>query len=753
MWYVLRTASRSDADFVSSATQVLHATARMLLVAIAVTFLCWHFFSVATWPAERYWQSWVVLLILGPASLLCLWMIPRWFLAAQSLWLLALTAAITLAMYVLQEPFVAFLYALIPLIAVVTIGWPGGLFAQAVVVATAVWFTAGPGMPLLLVPVATSVVAGGLICALLGWAATHALITVVQWSLFSFEQAREVLEEARDQRLELKEVQRDLIRANAELARLTDRLTVLQQVADEARRAKEDFVAKVSHELRTPLNMIIGFSEMITASPKVYGSDLPPTLLTDVAAIQRNSEHLARLVDDVLDLSQVEAGRMAVTKEWGSLPEIVGDAALAVRALFEAKGLALEVQMAPDLPPVFCDTTRIREVLINLLSNAGRFTDRGGVTVQAWIDGQEVVVSVTDTGAGIRLEDQTRVFEPFQQADSSIRRRQGGTGLGLSISKRFVEMHEGRMWLESELDVGTTVFFTLPLRHPGSAEGAFEGWQRWFNPYDPYEYRMRSGRSKAPPPEIVPRLVLLEKGRALQRLLVRYFGDVELVCVPDIESACSELERSPAQALIVNAASYAQGSAIADKLSALPYGTPAFVCSIAGEESASQDLGIHRYLVKPVTRDTLLDALGGLGSEIGSVLLVDDQIEVLQLFSRMLASSERGYRLVRAKSGKRALQLLRQRKPDVMILDLFMPGMDGFQVLQAKQQDPEIRDIPVVVVSAQDPVGQPIVSSGLQVVRGEGLSISDLMACIHTLSQLLSPAGRPDRALSETSVA
>ncbi len=753
MWYVLRTSTKSGADFISSATELLHTTARTLIAAIVFTFLCWHFVSVATWPAAQNWQSWAVLLILGPASILALWAMPRWFLGSQVLWLAALMAGITLSAYVFQEPFVAFLYALIPLIAVVTIGWPGGLLAEGAIIALVVWLLRAPTVPALSLAQALSVGAGGVICGLLGWAATHALVTVVQWSLFSFEQAREVLEEARDQRLELKEVQRDLILANEELARLTDRLTVLQQVADEARRAKEDFVANVSHELRTPLNMIIGFSEMITASPRIYGAELPPTLLTDVAAIQRNSEHLAKLVDDVLDLSQVEAGSMALTKEWGSLPEIVGDAALAVRALFEAKGLALEVEMAPDLPPVFCDTTRIREVLINLLSNAGRFTDHGGVRIRAWVEAEDVVLSVRDTGPGIRPGDQKRIFEPFQQADSSIRRSHGGTGLGLSISKRFVEMHEGRMWLESELDVGTTVFFALPLRQPSAAGGATQGWQRWFNPYDAYEYRVRSGRSKAPPPAIVPRLVLLERGHVLRRLLARYFGEVELIGVPDVESAWTELERSPAQALIVNAASYAEGSAIAGKLGVLPYGTPAFVCSIAGEESASQDLGISRYLVKPVTREALLAALGELGSEIGSVLLVDDEIEVLQLFSRMLASSDRGYRLVRARNGKRGLQLLRQRKPDVMILDLFMPGMDGFQVLQAKRQDLEIRDIPVVVVSAQDPVGQPIVSSGLQVVRGEGLSISDLVACIHALSQILSLSGKRDRALPETSVA
>jgi signal transduction histidine kinase/CheY-like chemotaxis protein len=680
-------------------------------------------------------------------------MIPRQFLGAQVLWLAALTGAITLGVHVFQEPFVAFSYALVPLIAVVTIGWPAGLLAEGAVVALVTWLAVGPAASDLSVAQALSITAAGIICGLLGWAATYALVTVVQWSLYSFEQARKALEEARDQRLELKEVQRDLIRANEELARLTDRLAILQQAADEARRAKEEFVANVSHELRTPLNMIIGFSEMITAAPRVYGSDLSPTLLTDVAAIQRNSEHLSKLVDDVLDLSQVEAGRMALSKEWSSLSQIIDDALLAVRALFEAKGLLLENEAPPDLPQVFCDVTRVREVLINLLSNAGRFTDRGGVRIKAWTEGQEVVVSVSDTGPGIRAEDQARVFEPFQQADSSIRRRHGGTGLGLSISKRFVEMHDGRMWLESEFGVGTTVSFALPLSWPAPVEGTSQAWQRWFGPYDEYAYRARSDRSRALPPMPAPRLVLVERGSVLRRLFARYFGDVELVSVPNIEDGRDELRRSPAQALIVNAASCAEGTAIGDELGTLPYDTPAFVCWIPGEEATRSESGIVRYLVKPVTREVLSSTLEDLDKKIKTVLLVDDEVEILQLFSRMLSSTERGYRVVRAKSGRRALQLLRERRPDVVVLDLFMPDMDGFQVLQAKSEDPDVRDIPVVIVSAQDPIGQPIVSRGLHIVRGNGLSVSDLMACIQAITRIFSLPGKHDRALPETPAA
>ena len=600
-------------------------------------------------------------------------------------------------------------------------------------------------MPYLTTTYSLGIIAGGAFTGLLGWTATHTLLTVTQWYLFSFQQARQKMEEAREQRVELKQTQEDLIQANRELARLSDRLKAMYQIANEARQAKEEFVANVSHELRTPLNMIIGFSEMITQSPQVYADSLPPALLADIAAIQRNSQHLARLVDDVLDLSQVEAGRMALSKEWTSLAEILDEAVLVVRALFESKGLYLEKEVSADLPPMFCDSTRIRQVVINLLSNAGRFTERGGVRVRAWCEKDDIVVSVADTGPGIALEDQEKLFEPFQQLDGSIRRPTDGSGLGLSISKRFVEMHEGKMWLESEVGVGTTFYFSLPLETPlPAALTGDDDLGRWLSPYSEYEYKARTGRSKAPAPTLVPRFVLLEREDTLLRLFSRYVDGIEITSVQDIEGVMGELSRSPARALLVNAPPFEETPAPMDQLTNLPYDTPAITCWVPGEDEASKRLGVVRYLVKPVTRETLLSTLEELGEDMKSVLLVDDEPEVLQLFARMLSSAERNYRILQATNGQWALSLLRERQPDVMLLDLIMPGVDGFQVLWEKSRDSTIREIPVVVISARDPSGEPIVSDTLTVTRGGGLSVRDILACIQAVSEVLAPSVQSD---------
>jgi signal transduction histidine kinase/CheY-like chemotaxis protein len=677
------------------------------------------------------------------ASACALWLLPKRFLVAQVVWQVGLAASILLAIDLFQRPEIATLYALLPLMAAATVGWSAGLLSEGLVVVL-VWRLWDGGLaPSLSAVHGLVIITAGALAGMLGWATIRAFLAVTEWTLFRSEHDRQRLDEALDQRIQLKQVQEDLLQANQELARLSDRLKVMQRVAEEARQAKEQFVANVSHELRTPLNMIIGFSELIGQSPQVYGGGLPSALLADIAAIRRNSQHLAKLVDDVLDLSQVEAGRMAISKEWALVQTIVDAAALAVRALFQSKGLYLETVVPPDLPPVFCDGTRIRQVVINLLSNAGRFTEQGGVRVEARYAADSVIVNVADTGPGIAPEDQAKLFEPFQQLDSSIRRRHGGSGLGLSISRRFIEMHGGKMWLESEVGVGTTFYFSLPveLSAPAALERRDEV-MRWFHPYQQYEPRTR--RSKAPVPVVPPRFVVVEEGETLHQLFRRYMDDVQVVSTPDVERAVNELSRSPAQALIVNAPSSGD-RALQGWLRDLPYGTPGMHCWVPGEDEAARRLGVVRYLVKPVTREILLSTLLGLDGKVSSVLLVDDEPEVLQLFRRILSTAPSEYQVLQAQSGRRALSLLRQRQPDVMLLDLIMPRMDGFQVLQAKSEDPSIREIPVVVVSSRDPVGGHIASDALTVTRGGGLPVSDLLTCIRAVSEILCPSAQHDR--------
>ena len=574
------------------------------------------------------------------------------------------------------------------------------------------------------------------------WVSIRFAETATHWSWTSYVRMRDLLEESRTRQLHLKEVQQDLNQANTELARVSDRLRAMNRIAEDARRAKEEFVANVSHELRTPLNMIIGFSEIITQSPRLYQRDLPSQLLADLEVIQRNARHLANLVDDVLDLSRAEAGRMALTREMVTMGEVIEVALATVRPLFETKGLSLSMDVPADLPPVYCDKTRIRQVIINLLSNAGRFTERGGACVAARQDGPSVIITVSDTGPGIPKADQERIFEPFEQYDGGTAQRYGGSGLGLAISRRFVEMHGGRMWVESEPGQGSAFSAMLPLgvtAHTHANEAV-----RWFSPYQPYEPRARPWQ--APQPVVKPRLVVLDQAETLQQILARYEPDAEVTATQTVEQAVEEARRLPASALLVNDlnAPPAWPSALAQ--APLPYRTPIIRCAIPDRQEAADHLGVRAYLLKPIQREALLSALEQISPPARSVLLVDDNEEALQLFARILSSAERPYDIYRASSGARALALLHSRRPDAMLLDLVMPEMDGYEVLRLKQQDESIRDIPVIAISALDTAPGGYATAYISATRGGGINLQEFLRAARALTAILAPADASDVA-------
>jgi len=486
--------------------------------------------------------------------------------------------------------------------------------------------------------------------------------------------------------------------------------------------------------------MIIGFSEMMTQTPYLYGGTLPSALLADITVIPRNSQHLSSLVDDILDLSKAEAGRVALARERVGVAELVDAAVATVQPLFSSRGLFLRIEVATDLPKLYCDATRIRQVILNLLSNAGRFTRRGGVVLRAHQDQGALVCSVQDTGPGIEPDELERIFEPFHQAGQN-RSEEVGSGLGLSISRMFVSLHGGRMWAESILGEGTTFFFRLPfapLQRVADTDVS-----RWFGPYME-EHGTRLGASPAPHPAPPLRLVTLESGQALSALLSRYADDVEVATTHNLDQALHELNREPATALLVNDAIVQQAVVQIPQLARLPYGTPAIVCWLPGDMETREELGITRYLTKPIRRDELLDAILGLECRVRSILVVDDDTEAVQLLARMLASADESYQVLRATDGRRALQLLRTREPDLLLLDLYMPDMSGYQLLEEKRDSPAISEIPVFVVSAHAQDLSPRRGNSVGLVLRDQLSVDDLLMALQIVSRRYAVRRSPD---------
>jgi len=246
-----------------------------------------------------------------------------------------------------------------------------------------------------------------------------------------------------------------------ENVRLFEEIQDKSRQVEEASKHKSQFLANMSHELRTPLNAILGYTELIIDG--IYG-EAPEKMRTVMERVQSNGKHLLGLINDVLDLSKIEAGQLVLSIQDYSIKDVVHGVYSAVEPLASGKKLAFKIDVPANLPPARGDDRRLTQVLLNLVGNAIKFTDAGEVAVKAAASNGAYTISVRDTGPGIAAADQAKIFDEFQQADSTQTKAKGGTGLGLSIAKRIIEMHGGRLWVESSLGAGSTFSFTVPLR-------------------------------------------------------------------------------------------------------------------------------------------------------------------------------------------------------------------------------------------------------------------------------------------------
>jgi signal transduction histidine kinase len=254
---------------------------------------------------------------------------------------------------------------------------------------------------------------------------------------------------------------------NSQLEQAVADLVISQQQTENARAAavqanrfKTEFINNMSHELRTPLNAVINFTRIVMDG---HVGAVTPEQKQYLTYVHDSGQHLLGLINDILDLAKIEAGRMDLVREHTDLESLMKGVMSTAVGLTRSKGLALKTEFEPGLPHMMIDARRIRQVMLNLISNAAKFTEKGGLTLRVRRDGEAILVSLQDTGVGIKQEDIAKVFEEFRQIDNPLQEAAGGTGLGMAISRRFVQLHGGDMWVESTIDVGTTVFFTLPL--------------------------------------------------------------------------------------------------------------------------------------------------------------------------------------------------------------------------------------------------------------------------------------------------
>ena len=579
-------------------------------------------------------------------------------LAARWLLLAGATAILVASMWLLPAPWLPMLALPIIFTGSMLVGG-SELGAAAVTLATASWLNQGWQRHYDLVAL-TAVLALSVVLARL---AVYTLYEALQWAWTMQQRADELLEQTREHRAELARTLKSLELAYAVQSRTQQDLVFARRKAEEAQRLKERFAANVSHELRTPLNIILGFSELMALSPEIYGLvDWPPALRRDVHQIYHSSSHLLAMIDDILDLSHFEVAGFTLHREPTSPDVLVREVVEIAGDLFRDRPVRLEVDLEPELPCLDLDRTRLRQVLLNLLSNARRFTERGQVRLTARQAGGEVVISVSDTGPGIPADRLQFIFDEFYQVDASLSRKHGGTGLGLAICKQFVEIHGGRIWVESQEGEGSAFFVGLPIPGQTAAatylSGAYHG-------VDPVA--AAAG----------PSVLLVDPDPAVGALLGRRLEHYEMIMASDAASAMRHLEEFRPRAVILNSAPGAEPLHLPE----LPASVPVIQCSLPSQAWLTADLPVVASLNKPVTADRLVPELKKLNGA-NDILVVDDDRGFVQLVHRMLEGGGQ-YHVRHAYDGERGLAAMAGQRPDVVLLDLMMPQMDGFELLQA----------------------------------------------------------------------
>jgi CheY-like chemotaxis protein len=513
---------------------------------------------------------------------------------------------------------------------------------------------------------------------------------------------------------------------------MNKRLAAAQMVAEEARKAKAAFVANVSHEFRTPLNMIIGLSDLLIETPHVYGSQLPPLLLEDLEIVQRNSQHLLSMVNDVLDLSQIEADRLALHRDRVNLAELVEKSVAVVHPLLVKKQVKMQIDLPPDLPEVYCDGTRVRQVLVNLLSNAARHTEGGSVRVEVNHNDYAVTVCVRDTGPGIPPDEAAHIFEPFYRGTFGARRNESGSGLGLSISHQFIQMHKGEMWLKSRMGEGSAFFFSLPLQPIPQVTGSAERWL-----LEEWRWHERAHPADMDSEPVKPRVLICDANPDLQAAFARFDDQVVYDRVESLAEAVEEIGRIPAQRLIVNAASPRLLMALMNGAQQIWPDLPVIGCCLTPKLGHALAAGAAGQLLKPITHADLNAIVDQISPLPRTILVVDDDADARRLFSRMLTAAHPQVQVVTASTGAEAIEKMHSNAPDLVLLDIMLPDMDGWQVLATKMESEAIRLIPTFLLSAQDPNSEPLATSIIAVGMGETIPFHKLMHCAEIIPLLL----------------
>ncbi|MHC4729219.1 MAG: CHASE domain-containing protein [Planctomycetota bacterium] len=449
--------------------------------------------------------------------------------------------------------------------------------------------------------------------------------------------------------------------------------------AETANQAKSRFLANMSHELRTPLNAIIGYSEMLEDDAKDEGHE---QYVMDLRKIHGAGKHLLQLINEVLDLSKVEAGHVELFTEPVAVATLASEIAETVRPLIEERNNELELQVADDVGVIEIDLTRLRQILLNLLSNAAKFTEKGSIHVKAERQADWIVFRVRDTGIGMTPDQRERIFDPFAQADSSTTRKYGGSGLGLAICRQYCRIMDGEIAVESTPGKGSTFTVRLP-------------------------YMEAEIETAAPAPARSGDTVLvIDDNPMVHELITRILTPAGFRVVPVTSGEQGlrlALSEQPLAIILDVMMPAMDGWEVLAKLKADPElaAIPVIMQTMIEDQKRGYALGATDYIVKPIDRERLVATLKSCtGQAPGSVLVIEDDVDTREMVCRGLRRA--GWATHEAANGRVALERMRAEMPDAILLDLMMPEMNGFRFLDEVRAEEAWKAVPIIVITAKE---------------------------------------------------
>jgi len=494
------------------------------------------------------------------------------------------------------------------------------------------------------------------------------------------------LEELRARQAELAQLNRELDETNrgvvALYAELNDKADFLQRASE----LKSHFLSNMSHEFRTPLNSILALSQILIDR---MDGDLTPEQEKQVTFMRRSAQDLTDLVNDLLDLAKVEAGKVTIRPAKFSVESLFAALRGMLRPLLaQNSSVSLVFEDPVGIPELYTDEAKVSQVLRNFISNALKFTERGEVRISVRTGHDETVVfSVADTGIGISPADQDRIFQEWEQVEGKLQKTAKGTGLGLPLSRKLAQLIGGDVYVKSQVGLGSTFFVAVPVSYTGATEAV----------YVP-DVKRELDASKLP-------VLVVEDNREALFIYEKYLKGTGFQVVPaqDLKQARRALEQFRPVAIVLDV--LLQGEHSWQLLQELKQNSstrdiPVFVVTVVENEAKAIALGATAFHAKPIDRAWLLAQLETtLVRERGQILIIDDDEISRYLLKGVLGNG--GYRLLEARGGNEGLRLAKESKPDLIILDLSMPDLSGFEVLDQLKMDPETQKIPVVIYTSQ----------------------------------------------------